>query len=429
MKFHSIFAILFVLVSCQNSKTHIDLKAEYLYQWNQAYEEGVMNDFYNPPVASRMNAYPNLACYAVLFANDKNAIFHKIKNFPTLATQNEHKELVALYLFYEVGKKMIYSFHFLDTYEKEFRQKVKEDGYNENEINAAQNDAKELAAKYLKWVAQDNYKMSRSDTKYILKNTEGSWKPTAPDYLDALEPNWEKIRPFFIDSAAQFTMAIQPHLFNIKNKNSAYYKELMEVKEQVSRTDTTQLNIAKFWDCSPIEPRHVSHASFADKKLTPGGHWMSLCRALLQEQKKNLKEASYALALLSTSIADGFIACWDAKYFYNYIRPITAIQDNLDSKWATLIITPNFPEYPSGHSVASGVASTILNDIFGNTFSFTDKSEIPFGMEARSFPNFDSACNEAAISRFYAGIHYKKAIEDGKTMGRNIGKFILNKIE
>ena len=425
----ALFLLFTASISCRTDK-NIKLSASYLHAWNEALQAGVMNDFFSPPVAARMNAYPNLMAYLVLHQGEKSSLATQIKNGPQLpALKSKEIDLVALYAFYFVAKKMVYSYQMLDTYLTQFDTELTKEGFTEGQLSEAKKEAEEMAKTFLAWIALDNYKKSRSDTKYTLRTEAGSWKPTSPDYFDALEPNWETIRTFYLDSSAQFTYRYQPHPFNMTDKNSAFYKEVMEVMNQVDRTDSSELNIAKFWDCSPIEPRHKSHSTFADKKLTPGGHWLSIGRTLSKFKKEDLLAASYMYALLSTSIHDGFVACWDAKYYYNYIRPSTAIQDNINSKWYSLILTPNFPEYPSGHSVISGVASTVLASIYGANLAYQDKSEEPFGMAARSFPSVDSACKEAAMSRFYAGIHFRKAIEDGQLMGKDIGHFILNKAQ
>ena len=86
--------------------------------------------------------------------------------------------------------------------------------------------------------------------------------------------------------------------------------------------------------------------------------------------------------------------------------------------------TPPFPEYTSGHSVVSGAASTVLTGIFGDDFAFDDDTELPFGIPIRSFPSFNKAADEAALSRLYGGIHYRAAIDEGLKQGRSLGTLI-----
>jgi hypothetical protein len=85
------------------------------------------------------------------------------------------------------------------------------------------------------------------------------------------------------------------------------------------------------------------------------------------------------------------------------------------------VVTPPFPEYPSGHSVQSAAAAQVLTDLFGDDHAFTDTTHERRGLPARSFPSFHAAAEEAAISRLYGGIHFRPAIVDGLAQGHCIG--------
>lgn len=137
----------------------------------------------------------------------------------------------------------------------------------------------------------------------------------------------------------------------------------------------------------------------------------------------------YAYALVSISVFDGFISAWDEKYRTNYLRPITAIQQSLDPTWQPLLQTPPFPEYPSAHSVISMAAATVLTVLFGDSVAYSDNTELAFGLPARSFQSFTQAAAEAAVSRMYGGIHFKEAIENGKTLGSLVGHQIVQKLD
>ena len=93
-----------------------------------------------------------------------------------------------------------------------------------------------------------------------------------------------------------------------------------------------------------------------------------------------------------------------------------------------MIQTPPFPEYPSGHSVTSAAAGSVLTALFGDDREFTDSTEVLFGMPARSFPSFHDAAWEVSMSRFYGGIHYMKSIEEGNRQGRRIGDHVVASI-
>jgi membrane-associated phospholipid phosphatase len=104
------------------------------------------------------------------------------------------------------------------------------------------------------------------------------------------------------------------------------------------------------------------------------------------------------------------------------------INNYVDEQWTPLLQTPPFPEYPSGHSVISTSAAEVLTSIFGANFAFADSVEVPFGLPVRSFPSFEAAANEAAISRLYGGIHYRQAIEEGQKQGRQVGQNVVSRI-
>jgi membrane-associated phospholipid phosphatase len=109
-------------------------------------------------------------------------------------------------------------------------------------------------------------------------------------------------------------------------------------------------------------------------------------------------------AALNTAQADAFIACWDAKFAYWSLRPVTAIRQLVDPSWTSYITTPPFPSYVSGHSTTSAAAATVLSAVFpGNADELAAMAE------------------EAAASRLYGGIHFRSDNEVGLEMGRRVG--------
>jgi hypothetical protein len=110
------------------------------------------------------------------------------------------------------------------------------------------------------------------------------------------------------------------------------------------------------------------------------------------------------------------------------VRPETVINQLIDEQWQPLLQTPPFPEYPSGHSVISTAAAVVLTDVFGPTFAFTDSTELEYGLPVRSFTSFEQAAAEAAISRLYGGIHYRRAIEQGVEQGRRVGQLVVRRV-
>ena len=125
-------------------------------------------------------------------------------------------------------------------------------------------------------------------------------------------------------------------------------------------------------------------------------------------------------------MADAFIAAWHTKYALNLQRPVTYVQLVMDSNWVpTLMHTPPFPEYPSGHSVQSSAAQAVLAQSFGADTPFTDNTHNDRGWGPRTFKNFKSAADEAALSRLYAGIHYRFGVTGGQAQGACVAQKIL----
>ena len=139
-------------------------------------------------------------------------------------------------------------------------------------------------------------------------------------------------------------------------------------------------------------------------------------------------------ALLNIAMADAAICAWDAKYFYDFWRPVTAIRNGdadgnpataPDPAWTSFIVTPPFPDYVSGHSTFSGAAATVLAAFYDtDRVSFTIGSDGLAGV-TRTFTSFLAAANEAALSRLYGGIHYRSANEDGLAAGIEIGEWTV----
>ncbi|MFN7118465.1 MAG: vanadium-dependent haloperoxidase, partial [Saprospiraceae bacterium] len=279
----------------------------------------------------------------------------------------------------------------------------------------------------LAWSAKDTYKESRSYPKYTITDDPAKWRPTPPDYMDGIEPSWNKIRPFVMDSCSQFKPE-PPTPFSL-DKNSQFYKELMEVYQALNVKNKEEcIEIAKFWDCNPYVSHHAGHVTFATKKITPGGHWMGITAIAARQAKADFLKTAEAYTLTSLALVDGFISCWDEKYRSQMVRPETVINENIDPDWRPLLQTPPFPEYTSGHSVISSAAAVALTSIFGDNFAFTDTTEEEFGLPARQFKSFIAASEEAAISRMYGGIHYRPAIENGVKQGRQVGEWVVKKV-
>ena len=275
----------------------------------------------------------------------------------------------------------------------------------------------------LKYAYADGFVRLSGLRRFTPSTGDEYWQPTAPGFMSAIEPNWNTLRTFILDSCSQFA-GKGPHEYS-RDTSSSFYKELEEVYVLGKNLSKEQSQIAMFWDCNPFALQQVGHLEFGLKKISPGGHWMGITGIACKEQKLTLSKTAYTHAIVAIGMADAFISCWNNKYKYNRVRPVTAIKKLIDQNWSPLLQTPPFPEYTSGHSVISTTASTILTYLFGDHFSFTDDTEVEFGLPTRKFKSFTMASQEAAISRLYGGIHFRDAIENGVREGGQIGKFVI----
>lgn len=391
----------------------------------------IVHDIFSPPVASRIYLYANVAAYEtlVLQQNDYQSLHGQITGFPTMPIVKENAkinyELAAVYAFFQTGSRLVFSEHLLtdsinvilhDFQEKDtlvYNQSIK--------LGQAVSDS------IIAWSTKDNYALTRRKRRYAYSKEKGKWTPTPPGYIDAVEPYWSQIRPVSLDSAGQFK-PVTPPAFNTDSA-SLFMKEVREVYQVTNKLSKEEILIASFWDCNPFYLNTQGHLNFATKKLSPGGHWISITGQATESKGKSWPETAAAYTLTSIALFDGFISCWDEKYRSQFIRPETVINAYISEKWRPLLQTPPFPEYTSGHSVISTAAAVVLTAILGENFAFDDHTETDYGLPVRKFKSFKDACDEAAISRLYGGIHYRSSIVNGQIQGERIGQHLLAKIK
>ncbi len=429
--------VLLVLTSCQKKEQPIVITSEEFHQSVDKVIEVMIHDIFSPPVASRIFAYPNIAAYEIIAKKDGpyKSLAGQVTGLTSIPDpknkDNVNYDLAALIAHIDLSKRLIFSEERIETYRDSLYNVWM--NQNETEFNASKEYGLEVAGFIADWMNKDNYKETRTMPKFTVNSDDPTrWQPTPPAYMNGIEPHWSKIRPFAIDSSAQFK-PIPPPAFSM-DKDSQFYKEVMEVyevkKSMVGKGDKSdEIAIAQFWDCNPYVSVTRGHLMFATKKITPGAHWIGIAKIACRKTEADFSKTVYAYTKTSIAIADAFISCWDEKYRSNLIRPETVINEYIDDSWEPVLQTPPFPEYTSGHSVVSGAASTALTSVFGEGFAFDDDTEVPYGLPVRSFTSFNQAADEAAISRMYGGIHYRAAIEVGIKQGRNLGKFIVDKLD
>jgi hypothetical protein len=395
----------------------------------------VLENNFPPVIASRNYAYANIAAYQVIAAGDPThfrSLSGQIKHLPAAPTPPKDQvidfQFASLLSFCFVGNAVTFPEGSMSTYVEELKQKAKDAGMPSDvfENTVAYSDT---VAKYImKWSKKDHYAQTRSASKYTVTRKDGRWIPTPPMYAQALEPHWGEIRPMVLDSASQIP-APEPPPYNMTDKNSTFYKNVIEVKTLVDSLNTEQKHIADFWDDNAFKLNVIGHASFGTKKFSPGGHWMNIAGVGSAIKKADFGTTVAAYTETSIALFDAFINCWYVKYRANSVRPETVITKVIDSEWRPYIQTPPFPEYISGHAVISAAAAEVLTHDFGDNIAYTDSSESEFGIAPRKFKSFREAAQEAAMSRVYGGIHYKIACDVGNLQGRKIGQLVNEKLQ
>jgi hypothetical protein len=237
-----------------------------------------------------------------------------------------------------------------------------------------------------------------------------------PPFDFVYAPDWKTMEPFALESPEQFRSGPYPSL-----DSEAYAEDFNEVKEIGSINSTIrnedQSASAKFW----YEFSEIG--------------WNRIARVVVRGQKTSLYEAARLFALLNIALEDAYTSGWDAKFYWNFWRPYTAIRaaaidgnpnTTADVSWESVEPTPPVPDYPSTHSALGNAAATILTSVLGDkaNFTVTSATALPEGT-TRSFTSFMEAANENADSRVMAGIHFRFACEAGQELGNKVGQWTI----
>ena len=251
---------------------------------------------------------------------------------------------------------------------------------------------------------------------YVPGTGPGRYQFTPP-FDFAAQPGWRAVRPFALERVNQFRPGPPPSL-----TSKSYAAALAEVKgagEASSAARTSeQTAYAKFW------------YEFSERG------WNRIARVVAAERGLGLQSTARLFALLNMAMSDGYVAGWDAKFHYDFWRPITAIRAAAtdgndatapDAAWTPLLVTPPVQDYPSTHSVLGDAGAEVLASVLGDAtaFTFTSTTAEP-ASAARSFARFSQAADENADSRVMAGIHFRFATDAGQELGRRIGRWTVS---
>jgi len=282
----------------------------------------------------------------------------------------------------------------------------------------------------LAWRANDG---SANSVPYVPGTAPGQWRPTPPDNTVAWGPDWGQVTPFAIASAAAYQPPPPPALDNPQYATALNQVESLGAQNSTTRTpDETQAAI--FWSYD------------LPSTGTPPVHYDQIVEDIALQQHNTLAQNARLFGLVNVAQGDAGIVAWDAKYTYNFWRPVTAIRlansdgnpaTTADPTWLPLgspnvpgqpSFTPPFPGYQSGHATFGGAVFTILADFYGtDNIHFTIGSDQLPGV-MRSFDSFSTASLENAWSRVYLGVHFWFDETAGLAVGDALGNNIFDQI-
>jgi hypothetical protein len=377
------------------------LSADMVLQWNDTLLDAIRVDRTPPPQASRAMAIVQAAIYEAVNSIERQYTPYLVQipappgsSPEAAAAEAGHDTLAALF----------------PAQQSRFDDKLAESlaPLEDGPAKGGGIEVGHAAAQIL--LAVRSHDGSTATVTYIPGSQPGVWQPTAPGYLPAFDPQWANLVPFCMTSDAAFRPAGPPAL-----DSADYQAALQEVRDlgainSHART-FDQTVIALFW-------------GDAAGTVTPPGHWNLIAHTVAEAQGNTLMDNARLFALLDLAMGDAAIVAWDAKFTYNFWRPITAIRHDLDPSWEPLIVTSPFPTYVSGHSAFSSAAAAVLGSFFGtDSISFATTSDA-LPRTTRSFSSFTQAANEVGRCPIYAGFHFEFDNRDGSAAGTALGQYV-----
>ena len=270
---------------------------------------------------------------------------------------------------------------------------------------------KAVADVVFNWSETDGYK--NASNPYTPPVGPGLWVPTPPAFAAASLPYWGNNRPIIAGSIDN-TQPGAPIAYS-EDPKSPFFQMVKQVYDASQNLTPDQTAMALFWRDIP--------------GVTTAGHWLSILQQVLKQTNTHLDKAALAYAVTGACINDASISCWQTKYHYNLVRPITYIRNVMEfTTWNSLLTTPAHPEYSSAHAVVSAATSDAFTELFGNIGSFTDHTYDYLGFAPRTFSSFRAIGIDAGNSRLYAGIHYQPSIDAGLIQGRKVTANIFGRM-
>jgi hypothetical protein len=390
-------------------------RADVVTDWNRTAQQALLNAGSSPIVSSRQMAIVQVSVFEAVNGIERRYVpFHVAANAPRGASKRAaavQAAYAALLHFFPLQAT------FLNGRREASLAEIADAPGVENSVSIARGLewGQSVADEIFAWRSTDGF--SNALPPFFGTNGVGEWRSTPPAGLAAAGIQFPAMTPWALNTQDQFRTAGPPALSTMQ-----YAMDVNEVKDIGSATSSTrtadQTQIARFWNGN-----------------TPVA-WNLIAVTLSEQNDLSLSENSRLLALLNVAMADAVISCWEAKYYYKFWRPITAIRladtdgnpdTTADTGWTPLLTTPNHPDYPSGHATVSPAAGTVLQAYFGDDSAFPLTSESTPGV-TRNYSSITQAIDEAFNARIYGGIHFRSACRDGRSIGIQIGNLVVTTV-
>jgi PAP2 superfamily len=402
-----------------NAKSRLTPEAVLLQWYDLALELVRHTATYSPPVASRSFAYLGIMAFEAV-ASGSVALqsfagqLTGLKELPARQVGKSYDEAWVLYETLNSGVHQLFSNtgptgkRAREAIQRKLEAELAQ-GVPPRRMQRSRELGAAIASHVMNWAATDggaDIALMGFASDYKMSDQPGHWKPTGPIRLQQLPllPKWGENRTLALTNAA--SCGLPPPPAYSEDPTSIFYKQALEVRDTGNALTAEQRLIARYWSDDPM------------LSPTPPGHWIHIANDLLKTRKTPVEDSVDVLSRLGIAMSDAFVTCWKSKFDYDLVRPVTYIKAVIDKTWEPLLITPPFPEYPSGHSTQSSAAADVLTAFFGENFVFEDNTHVREKMPARKFQSFRAAAEEAGLSRLYGGIHFRAAIEQGMVQGQ-----------
>lgn len=386
---------------------------------------------FSAPISARAYAYFSVGMYEsnVEFTKSLQSLTNQLNGYHRKTFKQKHKKYnwplisnsvdfeVLSYLYRTMPPSNAKHIQIIqDSISKQFAS-----NYSSEINNRSLLYAKSIAKEIIDWSKLDGADeafFNNYPSDYIPPKCASCWSKTTPGYQPALLPNWGKTKSILPNSITTVS-DIQLIPFE-SDSNSALYKDALGIIAVSKSKNSEYERIAEYWDDAP------------GYTGTPSGHFFNMTLHIVEQQKITLDTALELYVKLGISLNEAFINCWRLKYAFNFIRPITYIHRFIDPQFNSLIASPSFPEFPSGHSFQSGAGSEVLKSIFTDKISFIDSTNFnrtDIDGTPQRFNSFSEMAEEISISRYYGGIHFRQTLDISLQYGKKIGLFVVKELK